>query len=410
MPAPKKATQTKLNQFFTPLADTSKKQTLLTKFFSSSNPTENKFQYLFEREEARKEKEREELARRAEEEANVLKLQKQEERKRRAEERKKLQAELNRQMEEDQHRRWEEEEKRYEGKLIIPGLYLGSRLAAKNPDWLLHSVTAVLNVSQEVKNYFEGSFVKHSSETTSDENDQSENIPSSNVALIEYKRISCEDAIEEQINRHFAEGSEFIDKVLQNHGSVLVHCREGMSRSPSMILAYLMKYQQWSLEKAYNHVVTCNGKLRINDGFKMQLMAYEQKLFGQSTLEFFDKRSRSGTTRTSTRLRRRQSSSQQTDSPSVEPLPTASEKEDERETHTDPLSDALEPCAQTEQLISHEPQHSTLESFMEDHTSGDIVMSDPGTVLDYEPVVLNFSSTSLPELGQFDQVDFMQTD
>jgi hypothetical protein len=219
----------------------------LTKFFTSTNPTENKFQYLFEREEARLKKEQEDVARQAEEEQRLLKLQKQEERKKKAEERKKLQAEIQLQMEEDQNRRWEEEEKRYEGKLIIPGLYLGSRLAAKNPDWLFISVTAVLNVTQEVKNYFEGSFVTHKSQNSSDnENLESSNLPSASPTIIEYKRIACEDAIEEQLTVHFADGAEFIDKVIQNGGSVLVHCL--FDEIPSMVSGESIQscsYLQW---------------------------------------------------------------------------------------------------------------------------------------------------------------------
>merc|ERR1712110_893411 len=119
--------QSTINQFFAPMPSIDPGQTLLTKFFQSSNPEENKIQYLFEREEAR---------------------------------RKKLeQEEKERKFALDQEKRWEEERLKYEGKPIVPGLYLGSRHAAKNFEWIEGNITAILNMSVEVKNYYEGRFV-----------------------------------------------------------------------------------------------------------------------------------------------------------------------------------------------------------------------------------------------------------
>jgi dual specificity MAP kinase phosphatase len=35
-------------------------------------------------------------------------------------------------------------------------------------------------------------------------------------------------------------GSKFIDRVIQNGGSVYIHCHQGLGRGPSMAIAYLM--------------------------------------------------------------------------------------------------------------------------------------------------------------------------
>ena len=38
------------------------------------------------------------------------------------------------------------------------------------------------------------------------------------------------------------------DEPEEYHGCVLVHCSEGRSRSPSIILAYLLRYKNWTLK------------------------------------------------------------------------------------------------------------------------------------------------------------------
>merc|ERR1711879_281491 len=83
--------------------------------------------------------------------------------------------------------------------------------------------------------------------------------------------------------------------VISRGGAVLVHCREGLSRSPSTVIAFLMKKHSWTLARAYDHVMERNRKLRINDGFKRQLMQFEFSLFNSNSFDFFAKR----TTRTS---------------------------------------------------------------------------------------------------------------
>lgn len=283
--------QTTMSQFFKPLP-TTQNQTLETTP-SNLEENKNKFQYLFEREEIRRKKKEQE------EKENMEKLAK-EERERKAEIKRILKQAKKEQFEKDQKQRWEEEKLKYEGKQIIPGLYLGSRLAAKNLDWINGNISAILNVSQEVKNYFEGKFVckpklnENQMEIDSDELNSSDDVP----ILLKYKRIISQDAIDQNLIQFFDESILFIEETINDHGAVLVHCREGLSRSPSTIIAFLMKKMGWDLKKSYNHVLECNKKLRINDGFKRQLMEFEFSIFNSNSFDFFDKRSRSGTSRT----------------------------------------------------------------------------------------------------------------
>lgn len=61
----------------------------------------------------------------------------------------------------------------------------------------------------------------------------------------------------------------------KNRSKCLVHCKMGVSRSASTVIAYAMKEFGWSLEKAYNFVKQKRSITRPNPGFMRQLAEYE---------------------------------------------------------------------------------------------------------------------------------------
>ncbi|KAL4648478.1 dual specificity protein phosphatase 18-like [Arapaima gigas] len=82
---------------------------------------------------------------------------------------------------------------------------------------------------------------------------------------------------------HFDNVAERIHK--NTVGSTLVHCAAGMSRSPALVIAYLMKYKKCTLQQAYKWVVNCRPFIRPNAGFWRQLLEYEKVLFGNNTVK-----------------------------------------------------------------------------------------------------------------------------
>lgn len=61
----------------------------------------------------------------------------------------------------------------------------------------------------------------------------------------------------------------------KNNSKCLVHCKMGVSRSASTVIAYAMKEYGWSLEKAYNVVKQKRSIAQPNAGFMKQLAEYE---------------------------------------------------------------------------------------------------------------------------------------
>ncbi|TRY64612.1 hypothetical protein DNTS_017035 [Danionella cerebrum] len=68
-------------------------------------------------------------------------------------------------------------------------------------------------------------------------------------------------------------------------GGTLVHCVAGMSRSPALVMAYLMKYRGVTLRRAHQWVKDSRPHIRINGSFWTQLLDYERKLYGKNTVK-----------------------------------------------------------------------------------------------------------------------------
>ncbi|XP_053279253.1 dual specificity protein phosphatase 14 [Pleuronectes platessa] len=75
------------------------------------------------------------------------------------------------------------------------------------------------------------------------------------------------------------------ERIRQNHtGATLVHCTAGRSRSPALIMAFLMRCEGLSLRRAYEQVLDQRPFIRPNAGFWRQLMDYERTLFGRNSM------------------------------------------------------------------------------------------------------------------------------
>ncbi|XP_020383516.1 protein phosphatase Slingshot homolog 1-like [Rhincodon typus] len=134
--------------------------------------------------------------------------------------------------------------------LIFDHLYLGSEWNASNLEELQSTgVGYILNVTREVDNFFPGLFCYH------------------NI------RVFDEDATD--LLAYWNDAYNFITKAKKDHSKCLVHCKMGVSRSASTVIAYAMKEYRWSLEKAYKYVKEKRSVAQPNAGFMRQLAEYE---------------------------------------------------------------------------------------------------------------------------------------
>ncbi|KAJ7335599.1 hypothetical protein JRQ81_013540 [Phrynocephalus forsythii] len=136
---------------------------------------------------------------------------------------------------------------------ILPFLFLGSAHHAARRDMLdALGITALLNVSSDCPNHFEGHF--------------------------QYKCIPVEDNHKTDISSWFMEAIEYIDSVKMCHGRVLVHCQAGISRSATICLAYLIMKKRVKLEEAFEFVKQRRSIISPNFSFMGQLLQFESQV------------------------------------------------------------------------------------------------------------------------------------
>ncbi len=95
---------------------------------------------------------------------------------------------------------------------------------------------------------------------------------------IVWHRFVIDDDEDEKISQHFFTVHEIISRALNENKKVIVHCAAGMSRSPSLVIAYLMIENRWCYEEAFDFVKRRRPIIEPNIGFVKQLKALEYKL------------------------------------------------------------------------------------------------------------------------------------
>lgn len=92
---------------------------------------------------------------------------------------------------------------------------------------------------------------------------------------INHFRILIGDNPSENIKCFFDSSIKFISENIKKT-NVLVHCKAGVSRSSTIVAAYLMKTQQMNHHEAIKFLRSKRGIVDPNRGFVRQLRIYER--------------------------------------------------------------------------------------------------------------------------------------
>ncbi len=71
-------------------------------------------------------------------------------------------------------------------------------------------------------------------------------------------------------------GTALMDKAIKDGKTVYVHCKNGHGRSPTMVLAYLMRYKNMNYEEAHKLVKEKRPEIHIEDLQKSELEKFEE--------------------------------------------------------------------------------------------------------------------------------------
>lgn len=93
-----------------------------------------------------------------------------------------------------------------------------------------------------------------------------------------YIRIPISDILSEPIHNYFKMTYNIINKTKKNGGNVLIHCLQGISRSSTIVLAYLMKEEKKTFSEAFMDVGKYRQCISPNISFINQLIKLEKTI------------------------------------------------------------------------------------------------------------------------------------
>ncbi|CAE1157466.1 DUSP [Acanthosepion pharaonis] len=137
---------------------------------------------------------------------------------------------------------------------ILHFLYLGSQRDAMSQDIIqVNGISYILNVTTTCK---QPPFIQES----------------------HFLRIPINDNYFDKMLPYFHDAFQFLDKVREANGCVLIHCLAGISRSPTLAIAYVMRHLKMSSDDAYRYVKDKRPTISPNFNFLGQLLEYEKQL------------------------------------------------------------------------------------------------------------------------------------
>lgn len=148
---------------------------------------------------------------------------------------------------------------------FLPGLYLSNARAAADRNVLTSlGITHVLTIEAHKlpKDTFEGT----------------------NISTL---FIRAYDLPQAHIMHYFPMTNSFIDEGLRK-GNVLVHCHFGVSRSATIVIAYLMSKYKMTFEQAYVYVRQRRRFINPNTGFVSQLREYQRLNYDVNGIHRFE--------------------------------------------------------------------------------------------------------------------------
>ena len=144
---------------------------------------------------------------------------------------------------------------------ILKFLYLGNyKHSSDNKELKKLKINYILNCAIECHNY---------------------NLPKN----IKELHLKVKDSETFDILNYFDIANEFINKCKLMGGICLVHCKLGVSRSTTFVIAYLIKYANLTTDEAFAFVKSKRSSIKPNDGFMRQLYKYEKILKENQQIE-----------------------------------------------------------------------------------------------------------------------------
>ena len=145
----------------------------------------------------------------------------------------------------------------YPHEIIENKLFLGNYIQSDNVDIISNlNITHIVNVTRQ----------KHKNK----------------IENIEYYQMEIDDSLEENLldNDLLLNTIKYIDKVLHedDDNKIMIHCHQGVSRSSSVVIGFLMYKYDVTFEQGLEMVESKRPRIYPNDAFRKQLIQFQEEL------------------------------------------------------------------------------------------------------------------------------------
>lgn len=101
------------------------------------------------------------------------------------------------------------------------------------------------------------------------------------TAFEKYYRIPMKDSVDESgVSKGIRDACKILDDARLHSAPTYVHCKAGRSRSVTVVLAYLIHANAWTLHTSYQYVAERRHGISPNIGFVAELMEFETSELG----------------------------------------------------------------------------------------------------------------------------------
>ncbi|KAJ7489586.1 protein-tyrosine phosphatase-like protein [Mycena latifolia] len=143
--------------------------------------------------------------------------------------------------------------------ILAPYLYLGPRSSASAAFISAHAITHVLSIGST---------------------------PPSTLPGVTYHRLALSDDVDSSLDKVISSANDIIASIADSQSSrILVHCSAAVSRSPTVVAAYLISQCGMSLRAALGIIISSRPAVCPNPGFLAQLKSLEMSVRGECTLD-----------------------------------------------------------------------------------------------------------------------------
>lgn len=145
---------------------------------------------------------------------------------------------------------------KFDANEVYPGIYIGNLSSSMNLEEMTEKgITHIMSVMNGSGRYWD---------------------------TIKYSTYHVNDDSWIDLSQHFESAIGFIDNAISTGGKVLVHCKEGISRSVTMVMAYIIFKEKISPSAVLEKIRQSRSKANPNRGFMRLLQQYYDKITGNN--------------------------------------------------------------------------------------------------------------------------------